>query len=668
MIFTDYTSEHYAAFAASQESLDEIREFVQTALLTTDLGKKAIAGLLLAIEEVVSNIIRHGYLYGPGRLRLRIRATRRIVTITVHDNGRAYEVNFDEKPDAQQLAETGRRGGLGLLLIRKVTDAVDYKRVGDENIITMIKHIGPIDPQRGHRAFSARVATIGMASLILVTLLGTSLLYLRNRGEIRGSFIGRWQEFARAASASASQHMLNERSDAEFDQLVVGLKQAQPDISYLVIVDATGQIRAHSEKPEFVHQPYSAPQGASLEQSGVWDTEGDAGPLFHFTETMTIDRRSVGSVALGISTAVLDAQLSSEMWRLGFGALGVIAIGGILVGLVSFFMGRPLRRLGDMLRTAKSQGAVANITPGSAPDEIAEVVTAINEVTEAVARTERQIARRDLAKRDMEQAEQLQRALLPLRLPEIPGYETQAAYRMAQHVGGDYYDVIPVDGNDGLWVVLVADVAGKGFPAALVMTAIRTAMRLLAPSRRSPVEILQALDDYLAKHHPGGPFITIACGVIDTNVNTLTVASAGHTPVLHRLTNTGSILRINPKGRPVGVQVGEKSGPLVLGSQTISLDEGDSVVLYTDGLTEARDRSGDAFGTDRIEELLRFNGSNAAATMDSILSKLNEFSEGGSAEDDVTVLILRRRAKSDVAPKPGTEVVEMFKHNIAATF
>lgn len=668
MIFTDYTSEHYAAFAASQDSLDEIREFVQAALLTTDLGKKAIAGLLLAIEEVVSNIVRHGYLYGPGRLRLRIRATRRIVTITVHDNGRAYEVNFDEKADAQKLADTGRRGGLGLMLIRKVTDAVDYKRVGDENIITMTKHIGPVDPQRGHRAFSARVATIGMASLILVTLVGTSLLYLRNRGEIRDAFVGRWQEFARAAAASASQHMLNERSDAEFDQLVVGLKQAQPDISYLVIVDATGQIRAHSEKPEFVHQSYSAPAGTSIERSGVWNTDGESGSLFHFGEVMSIDRRTVGSVALGVGSAVLGAQLSSEMWRLVLGALGVIAIGGILVGLVSFFMGRPLRRLGDMLRTAKSQGAVANITPGSAPDEIAEVVTAINEVTEAVARTERQIARRDLAKREMEQAEQLQRALLPLRLPEIPGYETQAAYRMAQHVGGDYYDVIPVDGEAGLWVILVADVAGKGFPAALVMTAIRTAMRLLAPSRRSPVDILQALDLYLAKHHPGGLFVTIACGVLDTNANTLTLASAGHTPVLHRLAGSGSILRINPKGRPVGVQLDGRHSAIMLGSQTVSLDEGDSIVLFTDGLTEARDRSGDAFGTERVEDLLRLNGSSAAATMDTVLSKLNEFSEGGSAEDDVTVLVLRRRAKADAMPKQTAEVVEIFRHNIAATF
>jgi serine/threonine-protein kinase RsbW len=350
MIFTDYTSEHYAAFAASHESLDEIREFVQSALSTTELGRKSIAGLLLAIEEAVSNIVRHGYLYGPGRLRLRIRATRRIVTITLHDKGRAYEVNWDEKPDAKQLAETGRRGGLGLMLIRKVTDAVDYKRLGDENILTLTKYVGPPDPQRGHRAFSARVAAIGMASLVLVTVIGTGLLYLRNRSEIKDAFVGRWQEFARAAAASATQHMLNDRSDAEFDQLVVGLKQAQPEVSYLVIVDATGQTRAHSEAPENVHRNYITPPGASLSQSGVWVVTDTAVSLYHFTELMSIDRRSVGSVALGVGTAVLDAQMSSEIWRLVFGALGVIAIGGILVGLVAFFMGRPLRRLGDIRR------------------------------------------------------------------------------------------------------------------------------------------------------------------------------------------------------------------------------------------------------------------------------------------------------------------------------
>lgn len=668
MIFTDYTSEHYSAFTASQESMDEIREYVQSALFATELGKKAVAGLIMAVEEATSNVIRHGYLYGPGRIRIRIRATRRLVTITLQDNGRAYEVNWDEKPDARQLAETGRRGGLGLMLIRKVTDSVDYKRVGEENVLTLTKQIGPADAYRGHRAFSARVATIGMASLVLVILLGASLLYVRNRGELKEAFVDRWREFAKTAAASAAQHLLNNRSDAEFDQIVVGLKAAQPEVGYLVIVDSEGHIRAHSESPDDLHAIYQPPGDATTSQPGVWQTAVAGVNIFHFSELMSIDRRAVGSVALGVPAAVLEAQLSSEMWRLAFGALGVLAIGGVLVGLVAFFMGRPLRRLGDLLREAKSQGATGNITPGAAPEEIAEVVTAINEVTDAVARSERQLARRDLARREMEQAEQLQRALLPIKLPEIAGFEAHAAYRMAQHVGGDYYDVIPVNGEEGLWVLIVADVAGKGFPAALVMTAVRTAMRILAPALRSPVDILLALDQYLAKHHPGGPFVTIVCGVLDTKANTISLASAGHTPALHRLAKSGAILRINPKGRPVGVQIDPRQPGLTLAAQTVSLDEGDSIILYTDGLTEARNSEGEAFGTDRIEDTLRHSHTDAVSVLESILSRLNEFSDHGVGDDDVTVMVLRRRARTDSAAKSKPEVVDIFRKNVAAAF
>jgi serine phosphatase RsbU (regulator of sigma subunit)/anti-sigma regulatory factor (Ser/Thr protein kinase) len=668
MIFTDHTAEYYATFNAAAESLDEIRQFVQSALLTTGLNKKAIAGLLLAVEEAVSNIIRHGYLYGPGRFRLRIRATRRLVTLTLHDNGRAYEVNWDDKPDAHKLAETGRRGGLGLLLIRKVTDAVDYKRIGDENILTMTKYLGPVENTGGHRAFSRKVAAIGLMALVAVTVFGATLLFLHNRSTLQSEFVARWQEFARAAAASATQHMLNDRSDAEFDQLVVGLKQAQPDVSYLIIADEEGRVRAHSETPEAVHSPYMPPHGAALGQRGFWSVIAGGHSLFHFSEPLTIDRRNVGTIALAVDEEVLGRQVSAEFWRVVIGALSVIAIGGVLVGLVAFFMGRPLRRLGDVLRQAKSQGAVANITPGSAPDEIAEVVTAINDVTEAVARSERQIARRDQARREMEQAEQLQRALLPLQLPAIDGYEAQAAYRMAQHVGGDYYDVIPIDNADGLWAIIVADVAGKGFPAALVMTAVRTAMRILVPARRSPATILQDLDAYLAQHHPNGPFVTVVCGVLDTRRHRLTLASAGHTPALHYLNSTGTILRVNPKGRPIGVRIGDGAQSLSLAEQEITLADGDAIVLYTDGLIEARNRAGESYGMERVEDCLKVNKADARTALDAIISALNEFSEGGGSEDDVTILVLRRGRPAESAQRRKPESISILPQNIAATF
>jgi serine phosphatase RsbU (regulator of sigma subunit)/anti-sigma regulatory factor (Ser/Thr protein kinase) len=666
MIWRDTTTEHFASFAASHESLDEIRQFVQSALLATPLGKKAVAGLLLAVEEAVTNTIRHGYLFGPGRIRLRLRTTRKAVTITLSDNGRAYEVDWDEHPDAQKLAETGRRGGLGLLLIRKVTDAVDFRRVGDENILVLTKSIGPATSSVGSARFSARIAWAGALVVLGLTLVGATGSYLKSKSETNAAFVARWQEFARAAAASATQHLLNERSDAEFDQLVVGLKSAQPELRYVIIVDDQGRVRADSENPTRVHQPYPPPTGTAIGTSGVWEIGVGDDRLLHIAENMSMDRRMVGTVVLGVPMSVLGTELADVRSRVILVALVVFVVGGVVVGFLSVLMGRPLRKLGDMLQIAKSQGA-SPMSSQAAPDEISEVVGAINEVTEAVARSERQIARRDLARREMEQAEQLQRALLPQQLPAIDGYEAQAAYRMAQHVGGDYYDVIPLDGNEGLWAIIVADVAGKGFPAALVMTAVRTAMRLLAPTRRSPVDILLALDDYLIRHHPDGPFVTVDCCVLDSRHHTLMLASAGHTPALHHSMRSGQSTRLNPKGRPVGVRFGNGTARTIeLASVTVSLDPGDSIVLYTDGLTEARSRSGVALGIEGLESVVQTGIPSAQEGIDLVLGRLNEYTEGVAIEDDVTLLVLRRC--SEVAsPAPGKSVNKPKKDLVAAT-
>jgi|CXWL01.1.fsa_nt_gi serine phosphatase RsbU (regulator of sigma subunit) len=308
-------------------------------------------------------------------------------------------------------------------------------------------------------------------------------------------------------------------------------------------------------------------------------------------------------------------------------------------------MGRPLRRLGEILREARTRGGAARIAPpDGAPDDINNVLKAINEATDAAARSERQLVRRDQARREMEQSEQVQRALLPLVLPDIPGYESAASYRTAQRVGGDYYDVIPVAGNSTLWILIVADVAGKGFPAALVMTAVRTAMRLLAPARTSPSEILTALDDYLSAHHAGGPFVTAVCAVLDSRENRLTTASAGHTPILHRRHGSGVISRINPPGRPLGVRVGTDTAPNPLRDETIDLGFGDLVAFYTDGLTESRDPHGSAFGITGLEMTLQGSSLDGTAgnAVDSILRELSEATGGAAPEDDVTLLLLRR--------------------------
>jgi serine phosphatase RsbU (regulator of sigma subunit)/anti-sigma regulatory factor (Ser/Thr protein kinase) len=641
MLFNRPNSEYFAAFPAAVESLDDIREFVRSALWETPLERKAVAGLLLAVEEAATNVIRHGYLFGPGRVSVRVRHAHGAVHITLIDSGRPYEADWNGHIDPQALAESGRRGGLGIFLMRKVTDRVDYRREGDRNILTLTKYINrPAIIARPRGSRWRKVAWLGSAAVVIVTAMIAFLVYRQAAADVRQSFFGRWTEFARTAAASSVQHILNERSDAEFDQLAVGLTSAYPDLAYLVIVDAAGYIRADAKNPQRVHELYMSPDGVPPEPSGHWPAVVDGEHVFHFAQGILSGRRRVGTVALGMPEPALMGQITDERRRVIIGAALALLIGGIMVGVVFAGIRRPFRKLGEMLQMAKSQGVRLPVT--AAPSEVADVLTAVNEVTEAAARSERQTARRDWARRELEQAEQLQRTLLPVHLPEIPGYEADVAYRMANHVGGDYYDVFPLSDDRSLWVLIVADVAGKGFPAALMMMAVRTAVRLLAPGLRNPTDILAALDDYLTAHHSGGPFVTAVCAVLDTRRHTLSIASAGHTPLLHRASAGQTVVRLNPRGRPVGLGLTDAHSVGGYQCHTIELGVGDTVALYTDGLSESHSRSGHAYGLDRLVRVLGECPGAARETVDRILADLNEFTEGAAVEDDITLFVLRR--------------------------
>jgi anti-sigma regulatory factor (Ser/Thr protein kinase) len=497
--------EHFAAFEAQQNPIDHVRAFVQAALLETPLEKKAIAGLMLAVEEAVTNTIRHGYMYGPGRLHVRVRSTRQWVSVTITDSGRAYSFDTDPALDARQLADTGRRGGLGQYLMRKVSDQVDYRRVGDENILSLIKRFRPAAQALPKSGLRRRIAWTGTIALAASVIIGAWLIERQTTTSITSQFFDQWSQFGRTAAAATGQHFLNDRSDAEFDQLAVGLKSAYPGLAYLVILSGSPtvraiselRIRAHSESPESVHELYAPPQGVPVGQEGRWLTNASEKPVYHFCHSISLDGRRVGMVVWAVPESQLAGLIQSERGRIIRWSLAIVLAGALLIFLGSNWMTRPIQKMLASLRVAGSRG-IEVAPPTAGPDEIREVVAAFNEATETVAQTHREMAERDVARREMEASQQLQRALLPRELPKVPGYEFGATCRMARQVGGDYYDMFTV-GPDH-WLIIVADVAGKGFPAALLMTSFRTATRLLAPSHPSPADLLQALHEFLTAH------------------------------------------------------------------------------------------------------------------------------------------------------------------------
>ena len=236
--------------------------------------------------------------------------------------------------------------------------------------------------------------------------------------------------------------------------------------------------------------------------------------------------------------------------------------------------------------------------------------------------------------------EEIQRSLLPTSLPEIPGFEMSPYYRPSQHASGDYYDVVPL--IDNKWGFVMADVAGHGIPAAVIMTVMRTLIHAELPSNRdkSAGEFLEHVNAVMCGTYlRDSRFVTVWAAVLDPVSRRLTYASAGHNPP--RLLRGGSVLSLDVVGGlPLGFDPAatyEDAG--------ITLEPEDLLVIYTDGITEAMREGIDGlelFGTEGLDRVLSEYSSDRAYDCTELVRKaIAAFTNDATPTDDRTMLILR---------------------------
>jgi sigma-B regulation protein RsbU (phosphoserine phosphatase) len=222
--------------------------------------------------------------------------------------------------------------------------------------------------------------------------------------------------------------------------------------------------------------------------------------------------------------------------------------------------------------------------------------------------------------------------MLPRSLPELAGFELAAAYRPAGALAGDYYDVLALSDSQALFCI--GDVAGKGVPAALVMSSLQAAVKAYARADFSPVELCRRVNRILCENCEPGRFVTFFCGVLDTAKSTFTYVNAGHNAPLVARPN-GSVLKL-ADGGPV---LGEFPDWSAAQGQ-INLAPGDRLAFYTDGITEAEDADGQEFGEARLVDLLaKHRGMNAGDLHARLLAEAVRFA-GGTFTDDATLLVV----------------------------
>jgi sigma-B regulation protein RsbU (phosphoserine phosphatase) len=233
---------------------------------------------------------------------------------------------------------------------------------------------------------------------------------------------------------------------------------------------------------------------------------------------------------------------------------------------------------------------------------------------------------------ELEMAREVQDSLLPRVLPEIPGATLAAHWQSAREVAGDFYDAFKLPG--GRTALLVADVSDKGVHAALYMAMVSSLIRSYARLVESPAALLTSINRQLLKHETAAMFVTLFYGVLDVETGQLTYASAGHDPPLLRR-NRGEIEQLMPTGPLLGIL-----DPAQFKEEVVALDPENVLLLYTDGVTDILNETGEAYGRQRLAAKLKLAPLSASTCLQHLCEDLEQFRGSVIPPDDITFLVL----------------------------
>ena len=229
---------------------------------------------------------------------------------------------------------------------------------------------------------------------------------------------------------------------------------------------------------------------------------------------------------------------------------------------------------------------------------------------------------------------QIQRGLLPSADPQLDGYEICGLNRSCFEIGGDYYDFIPKD--DGSLALVVADVSGKGVGAALLMAVLQASVRALIETASDPAELVRRLNRVLVENSPDNKFATLFYAELDPEGHRLSYVSGGHNPTLlvtggetQELGSTGPIVGLVPRA--------------TFRCETVDLEPGATLLIYTDGVTELENEQGEELGLEPIIELIgQQEWASMADLMEEVGALMRRFAQREQFDDDTTLVVVRR--------------------------
>ncbi|RKX22954.1 MAG: hypothetical protein DRP35_00620 [Candidatus Zixiibacteriota bacterium] len=649
-MFNQSVKEINAEFLAEEKSLDSIQRIVRESCMQCGFSRKDTNAILLAIEEGATNIIRHAYLYEKGNIRIKTVIFKKKIVFSLIDSGRSFNPEGTSTLNLERLVETGRKGGLGFYMIKKIMDSVEYISVSGYNELRLIKNIKTFNTPGTsflRRMSSLRVKFSFWTSIVMAVIIGSSFYYMdiKSTDQIKEQLDDTVKALAKTIADQSAGFIINQRSDVEFDQLNLSNLRANPELKQIVLLDENQNVLANSENVTSIKKQYDLPSAINPKiintpQNIKWKDED----LYYLIMSIKSGSRNLGQVHIMYDDDIISSKLNKSQKEILLITILLSIVGIIAIYLLSDYFVKPIAKITHKVKRFTS-GELETELPLEGAEEFFEISRAFNQMMTRLNRDQKNIISREKLAKEIEVASQIQKTLLPGELPDVPNLMVDAFYKSASMVGGDLYDIFKISPDK--YCLTVADVSGKGVPASMVMSMLRTVIRIFADGNKSAKKTLVEVNGYLEQNIPPGMFVTIMMVIYNCKKKSINLVSAGHNPLLFYKEKTKEILKINPTGMPLGIPVTiDSTFEDKLEEITLPLRNGDLFFIFTDGLTEAKNKKNEEYGMDN---LFKFVGEQAsgkpyksvAELTNNISMELDSFSGYMNPADDITFIIAR---------------------------
>jgi sigma-B regulation protein RsbU (phosphoserine phosphatase) len=564
---------------ATIENLRTVTDFCQSVGRRLDLGEKTLFQLDLAVEEAAANIVAHAYPPGAaGDMTLCIESMPDAIRLTLTDWGIPLDPDKVTPFDIHAPVETRIRGGMGLYFIHSLMDDVQRQSApspGGANTLTLLKRLEPApEPNQPEQVKP-------------------------------GAFVERRSTLRELNAMFTMSRSIT--ADMDIDDTLVLI------INELVqAIDAErGAIYLFDENSGELYSRVLSADSGGLTEIRLAQGQGLAGHV------------AVTGEVLNIRDAYTDARFQQSFDQLtGFKTRSILTV--------------PMRN-----PQGKSIGVVQVVNKRGGPfsDRDERLLRAI--ATQAAisienARLYAQEIQQRLISQELATARMIQASFLPQSIPIHAGWDIAAHWSPVHEVAGDFYDLNPLP--DGRLAIVIADVSGKGVPAALFMALSVTVLRFAMSLGFAPGELLDRANQAMIAHQESRMFTTAFVGYLDLGSGDLQFASAGHNPPLLYRAATGRCERLVTKGVAMGLFTSAEYT-----QDTVTLEAGDTLALYTDGITEASTAQEQEFGEERLAKLIIQQTDRTAQELaERIVNAAAVFSQDTGGFDDETLIVIKR--------------------------